>query len=391
MMIAFPVGHNCSASEAFTVYRVSGHTQNYCLLGQNGHTTVDYEFDFIDYEHQDFANPPCLDHFILLANGKPARWLRPGQDNQVRFLIYDANHDVNEIQAYLIPSTGEKIRLNLNIDAEKREVFADIPESLPHEFIDLQVDVSDSSDNRTTITAAPAFFYGTSLDERIYDSRVYLKKYNLDNSSDFPFSSGENLSLSLDLISNGNLMADSIKIVYPTTFEFMPIGADTATIDPLAPGDESTVALDLRILVDHAEDHHLVYTPEIHWISEGKSYMREYPIFIKTWTSEPSAVDAEIQPSTALSFKLYSNYPNPFNMSTTIHFQIPVEEHVKISIYNIRGQQVKRLVDQPFPQGDHQIVWDGTNKAGRIVESGVYICRIEAGEFKQSQKMVLMK
>ena len=390
MMNVFLNGHNCSASEAFTAYCISGHTQNYCLLGQNGHTTVDYEFDFIGHEHQGFADPPCLDQFILLADGKPARWLRPGQDNQVRFLIYDASHDVNAIQAYLIPSTGEQIQLDLDIDADRREVIADIPESLPHEFIDVQVVVSDSSDNRAVITAAPAFFFGHSLDERVYDSRIYLNKYNLE-SGNFPFSAGEDLSLSLDLISNGNLRADSIMIVYPTTSEFIPIDADTVYIDPLDPGDGTTIPLDIRVLIDHTEDHHLVYSPEVHWRSEGKSYMRAYPVLIKTWTSEPNAVDPETETETALSFKLYSNYPNPFNPSTTIHFQIPVNEQVNVSIYNILGQQVRTLIDQSLQKGDHQIVWDGTNEAGITVESGVYFCRVEAGAFKQSQKMVLLK
>ncbi len=392
MRSMFPFGHNCGASEAYTVYRIGGHTQNYCLLGQNGHTTVDYEFDFIEnIPYNGYADPPCLDQLILLVDGKPARWLRPGQDNQVRFLIYDANHDVNEIQAYLIPSSGQKIELNLEINAEKREVFADIPDSLPHEFMDLQVVVSDSSDNRTSVTAAPAFFYGNALDERVYDSRVYLVKYNLENGDQFPFSAGDNLSLSLNLISNGNLAADSIMVVYPTTSEFMPIHADTVYVNPLDPGAKKTVSLDLKVLIDHTEEHHLVYTPEIHWKSNGKSYMREYPVLIKTWESGTSAVGSETETATPLSYKLHNNYPNPFNLSTTIHFQIPVEEHVKIAIYNILGQHVRTLIDKSYQRGDHQITWDGTNEAGKTVESGVYFCRIEAGDFNQSQKMVLLK
>ena len=91
------------------------------------------------------------------------------------------------------------------------------------------------------------------------------------------------------------------------------------------------------------------------------------------------------------SFELYQNYPNPFNPSTTIHFQIPVEEHVKISIYNILGQPVRTLMNKSLQKGDHQIVWDGKNEPGITVESGIYFCQVEAGNFCQSQKMVLVK
>ena len=90
-------------------------------------------------------------------------------------------------------------------------------------------------------------------------------------------------------------------------------------------------------------------------------------------------------------FKLYANFPNPFNPTTTIHFQIPVNEQVKLTIYNILGQQVRTLVDRPLQKGDHQIVWDGTNEMGRTVESGFYFYRITAGDFNQTQKMVLLK
>ncbi|MEJ2628329.1 MAG: hypothetical protein P8078_07225, partial [bacterium] len=170
-------------------YRVQGNTRNYYLLGQNGHTTVDYEFylpeDGIPYPK---VNPPNIDQLIVLSNGKPAQWLRPsGNDNKVRLLVYDANHDIDQIQCSLIPSAGEKIVLDLEIDQEKREVFALIPDDLPHEFIDVEAMVTDSSGNQIIFTAAPAFFYGNSLQERVYDSRVFLYTYNLENPEQFPF------------------------------------------------------------------------------------------------------------------------------------------------------------------------------------------------------------
>jgi hypothetical protein len=139
------------------------------------------------------------------------------------------------------------------------------------------------------------------------------------------------------------------------------------------------------------EDVHFVYTPEIHWKTNGKSYMRKYPMYIKTW--QPKVISNNLEPAapTKLSYQLNCNYPNPFNLSTTIGFQIPKKERVKIAIYNILGQHVKTLVDQMYQKGNYKIVWDGSNRFGETVASGIYFVRIVAGDFVRSKKMVLLK
>jgi len=91
------------------------------------------------------------------------------------------------------------------------------------------------------------------------------------------------------------------------------------------------------------------------------------------------------------TFKLYQNYPNPFNPNTTIKFDLPRPERVSIKIYNILGQEVKELFDEPKKAGYHVEQWDGTDKLGRPVASGLYIYRIIAGEFVQAKKMVLIR
>ncbi|MBK7104586.1 MAG: T9SS type A sorting domain-containing protein [Ignavibacteriae bacterium] len=85
-------------------------------------------------------------------------------------------------------------------------------------------------------------------------------------------------------------------------------------------------------------------------------------------------------------FELSQNYPNPFNPTTNINFSIPKEGKVKISIYNILGQKISDLVNQNMKVGKYETTFNGSNLA-----SGVYIYRIEATNFVQSKKMMLLK
>lgn len=90
-------------------------------------------------------------------------------------------------------------------------------------------------------------------------------------------------------------------------------------------------------------------------------------------------------------FAMQQNYPNPFNPVTTIKFQLPAAEDVKLSVYNILGQKVRTLVNERLDAGYYQVVWDGLNEQGVPLASGFYIFRIEAGDFRMVRKMTLLK
>ena len=85
-------------------------------------------------------------------------------------------------------------------------------------------------------------------------------------------------------------------------------------------------------------------------------------------------------------FSLGQNYPNPFNPSTEITFALPSPTHVRLGVYNIRGQKVTSLVDRYLGAGSHTVTWDGTGLA-----SGIYIYRISTEENTVSRKMLLLK
>ena len=84
-------------------------------------------------------------------------------------------------------------------------------------------------------------------------------------------------------------------------------------------------------------------------------------------------------------------YPNPFNPSTTISYELPSDALVSIVIYDALGQEVRRLVSKQTIAGRYQIQWDSRDNQGRSVGSGVYIAQVEAGNFSHSQKMLLLK
>ena len=89
--------------------------------------------------------------------------------------------------------------------------------------------------------------------------------------------------------------------------------------------------------------------------------------------------------------KAFENYPNPFNPVTTISYDLPKESLVSITIYDMLGNKVKTLINAQQRSGYHTLNWDATNNFGGKVSAGMYIYTIQAGEFRQAKKMVLLK
>lgn len=90
-------------------------------------------------------------------------------------------------------------------------------------------------------------------------------------------------------------------------------------------------------------------------------------------------------------FRLYANYPNPFNPETQIRFDLGTDSQVKMVIYDILGRQIRTLTNQYYGAGSHVLTWDGTNNQNQMVGSGVYLYRIKAGNFVDHQKMILVR
>ncbi len=91
------------------------------------------------------------------------------------------------------------------------------------------------------------------------------------------------------------------------------------------------------------------------------------------------------------AFILNSNYPNPFNPSTTIGYELNNFSRVTLKIYNVLGQEVRTLVNKPQSKGIPSVIWDGKNERGERAGSGVYFYRLQTGDFVKTKKMMLVK
>jgi hypothetical protein len=97
-------------------------------------------------------------------------------------------------------------------------------------------------------------------------------------------------------------------------------------------------------------------------------------------------------------FSLSQNFPNPFNPSTTLPFQVKslefgVERPVPttLTIYNILGQRVRTLLDEDKLPGEYKVIWDGRDEFGKDVASGIYFYKLKSGDFSQVKKMLLLR
>ena len=90
-------------------------------------------------------------------------------------------------------------------------------------------------------------------------------------------------------------------------------------------------------------------------------------------------------------FKLNNCYPNPFNPVTTLRYDLPEDALVNIIIYDMMGRVVKTLINDQQTAGYKSLQWNATNDAGSPVSAGIYLYPIQAGEFRQTKKMVLLK
>lgn len=92
-----------------------------------------------------------------------------------------------------------------------------------------------------------------------------------------------------------------------------------------------------------------------------------------------------------VAFRVLLNVPNPFSAQTTVAFELPTEGRVEMAVFNLRGERVRRLLDQVMPAGRHRLVWAGIGDDGRPLPSGVYWIKTLAGDRRDVHRTVLLK
>jgi hypothetical protein len=127
-------------------------------------------------------------------------------------------------------------------------------------------------------------------------------------------------------------------------------------------------------------------TSNTYWwrVKAGNAY--GWGPFSEAWKIVVSIVGVEEEQDIPRTFSLAQNYPNPFNPSTSIRYDLPEVSFVQVRIFNALGEEVATLIEHEIPAGRHEVTWDASS-----VSSGIYICRIHAGDYLAARKMILLK
>lgn len=99
----------------------------------------------------------------------------------------------------------------------------------------------------------------------------------------------------------------------------------------------------------------------------------------------------EVNKNRTIPFLLYQNYPNPFNTLTKIKYGVPERSNVSIKVYDVMGNMVVDLVDEEQEMGSYEVVWEGRNRKGEMVSSGIYYFNVKAGQYRDVKKVLLLK
>ncbi len=188
-----------------------------------------------------------------------------------------------------------------------------------------------------------------------------------------PFASTDN-TISLSVQNNSTLEAKNVSVAFnnlPSWLEFKSNTALLKSIPANSSGDaEFTFSVDRKAPI--GKDTTLTATITN---ADGQSWTKGIKISI----------------GAPKDYKLYNNFPNPFNPSTKIAFELPKASHVKLAVYDVVGRKVAQVADGDYPAGYTELTWNGMNRNGEQVASGVYFYRISADKWSKVMKMLSLK
>ncbi|MFL2989924.1 MAG: choice-of-anchor J domain-containing protein [Candidatus Neomarinimicrobiota bacterium] len=195
----------------------------------------------------------------------------------------------------------------------------------------------------------------------------------------YPENNAEGLGTSIDFVWNKTIDPDPLdevtyQLIYGTdwqdssTYVYSDITTDTST----------SVLLD-----DNIQYYWIVVARDADGFIVGSNNDTPNMVTVGTLSLDNNTVPTV--------FALHQNYPNPFNPTTKISYDLPKNEFVSISIYNVMGRKMKSLINAMQEAGYRSLTWNATDDLGQSVSAGMYIYTIQAGEFRQTRKMVLLK
>ncbi len=206
------------------------------------------------------------------------------------------------------------------------------------------------------------------IDNKVQPSRTWINLYSRQLSMDGKIVPEGSVVTAIS--SNGNILG-AATVGTDGKFGFMSVYGDdpvSKEIDGLKSGEKFYLTVDG---IKSAES--------FAWTENGDR------MEIKSLTGKGAA------PIIPAEFSLMQNYPNPFNPTTEICFDLPRTCDVVLEIYNITGQKVIDLIDEPLEAGRHTIQWNSRDAGGNQVATGIYLYRLHAADFSDTKKMILLK
>ena len=248
----------------------------------------------------------------------------------------------------------------------------------------IQVPVTGGWDQWTTTSVT-----GVRLEEGIHTLKIHIESpgYNIDNIRIYKPYTGSRIDL-LGPDGGEALRAGSIEEIY-----WYSLGIETVDIELSVDGGSTWTEI-----VNNASSQFDAFrwqVPETYSDNclirvKDHAFNQVSDVSSQAFTiTYPLDIDSESVGIRNIS--LNQNFPNPFNPSTTISYSLPERGSVNIAIYDVNGRLVKTLRDGPQESGSHQIVWDGTTENGLALNTGIYLCKLNAAEFSETIKMVYLK
>jgi hypothetical protein len=139
---------------------------------------------------------------------------------------------------------------------------------------------------------------------------------------------------------------------------------------------------------DNGLEVEIEYYYRISAVCCGGDYISSYSDIVSVMLTVMDIASAGNIPD---SYMLHQNYPNPFNPMTQIRYDLQENTYVSINIYNVMGKHIKSLINMNQDAGYQSIHWNATDASSQPVPAGLYLYTIQAGEFRQTKKMVLLK
>ena len=149
---------------------------------------------------------------------------------------------------------------------------------------------------------------------------------------------------------------------------------------------------------DHGDYYKLLETGSWDITYSAPGFISQTRYGVSTVWGTPTVLDVQLLSETvglaeapAAATELIGAHPNPFNPKTTLRFNLAAPGEVSLSVHDLRGRQVRRLVEESLPAGEHAAEWDGRDDDGRRLGSGMYLVRLRAAGTEESGKLLLLK